>query len=377
MATSVPGIQIGELMPLTARQMDRIAILRAVATDSNAHSSSGYEMLTGFPHPGGKMTDNLPIGPNDRPGLGGIVRRFAGPAHGLPPAVTLPQRIFNNGYIYWPGQDAGFLGREYDPWMLTCEPADEGFHVQELALPADIRPERVDARRALVERLNQSVAVTGPGAARYDTFSRRAFDLLSSAAARRAFDLTQEPALVRDRYGRHKFGQSCLLARRLIEAGVRLVQVNWPREPSEINSSNPAWDTHQKNSERLKTVLMPPMDRAYSALLDDLAERGLLDETLVVWMGEFGRTPKLNPGGGRDHWGHVFSVALAGGGVRGGQVHGASDRLGGYPRDARVEPPDLTATLLHALGISPSCEIHDALHRPFTLSKGSVLRRLF
>src|SRR5262249_25374280 len=163
---------------------------------------------------------------------------------------------------------------------------------------------------------------------RYDNSSQQAMDLLTSGRAREAFDLQREPPRVRDRYGRHKFSQSCLLARRLIEAGVRLVQVNWPREPDEITSSNPAWDTHARNTDGWKNVLMPPMDRASSALLEDLQERGLLEETLVVWMGEFGRTPVINANGGRDHWGRVFSVALAGGGIRGGQVYGASDADG-------------------------------------------------
>src|SRR5262249_5702137 len=156
------------------------------------------------------------------------------------------------------------------------------------------------------------------------------FDLLRSPAARHAFDLEREPAAVRERYGRHRFGQSVLLARRLVEAGARLVQVNWTRDP-DGNDSSPMWDTHQKNAEYLKTKLLPPMDAAYTALLDDLHSRGLLDSTLIVWCGEFGRTPKLNPSGGRDHWGHVFSCALAGAGVRGGFVHGASDRIGGFP----------------------------------------------
>src|SRR5262249_38764217 len=159
-----------------------------------------------------------------------------------------------------------------------------------------------------------------------------------------------------------------LLARRLVEGGVPLVQVNYPREPGDTNSSNPLWDTHQKNTERLKNVLMPNMDRAYSALLEDLAQRGLLEETLVVWMGEVGRTPRINPGGGRDHWGNVYSTALAGGGIRGGQAWGASDKIGGYPRDGRVKPEDLSATIFHCLGIDPHTELHDAQGRVVYLS---------
>ena len=180
---------------------------------------------------------------------------------------------------------------------------------------------------------------------------------------------------MRDRYGRHQFGQSVLLARRLVEAGVSLVRVNWTRIKGALN--NGTWDTHGKNTEALKTALMPRMDQAYSALLEDLEDRGLLNDTLVVWMGEFGRTPKINGAAGRDHWGHVFSVALAGGGVRGGVVHGASDRIGGHPKDGRVLPQDLTATIFHCLGIAPHTEIHDALDRPVPISRGEVIRQIF
>jgi uncharacterized protein (DUF1501 family) len=182
---------------------------------------------------------------------------------------------------------------------------------------------------------------------------------------------------VRDRYGRHKFGQSCLLARRLIEAGVRLVQVNWPREPNDTEVGNPLWDTHQKNAERVRDVLCPQFDSAYAALLTDLHERGLLDETLVVAMGEFGRTPKHNGSGGRDHWGHCFSVALAGGGVRGGQVIGASDRHGGYPADRPQRPQDLAATIFHLLGIDPHGFFDDRSGRLRPLQEGGdVMREL-
>src|SRR5262249_35588238 len=204
---------------------------------------------------------------------------------------------------------------------------------------------------------------------------QQAFDLLRSHKARKAFDLNQEPAPLRDRYGRTRFGQSVLLARRLVEAGVSLVQVNWTRT-AEDKKENPGWDTHTKNAERLRTALMPPMDQAYSALLQDLAERGMLEQTLVIWMGEFGRTPKINRSGGRDHWGHVFSLALSGGGVRGGQVQGASDRIGAQPKEGRVQPQDLTATIFHCLGIDPQTEIRDPLGRPLHITKGEVMRHI-
>ncbi len=190
-----------------------------------------------------------------------------------------------------------------------------------------------------------------------------------------AFDLEREPPAVRDRYGRHQFGQSCLLARRLVEAGVGLVQVNWFRAPEEPSDA-PCWDSHVREGQRLRTALCPPMDQAFSGLLEDLQQRGLLGETLVVCMAEFGRSPRINGAAGRDHWGSVFSTVLAGGGVRGGQVHGASDRQGGQPRDGKVEPQDLTATILHCLGYAAETEIHDSQGRPLPVSRGRVLREI-
>jgi uncharacterized protein (DUF1501 family) len=204
----------------------------------------------------------------------------------------------------------------------------------------------------------------------------RALNLLGSSPARTAFDLEQEAAATRDRYGRTPFGQSVLLARRLIEAGVSLVQVNWYRGPNEP-AANPVWDTHRDETARLKDVLVPPMDQAYSALLEDLSQRGLLDETLVVSMGEFGRSPKLDAAAGRGHWGYVYSAAFAGGGVRGGQVIGSSDKQASQPKDGKVSPADLAATIFHALGHSPDTLYQDRIGRPLPLSRGEVIRGVF
>jgi hypothetical protein len=259
---------------------------------------------------------------------------------------------------------------------LTWDPSAPGFAVPELSWPGDVAPLRYDDRRSLLEQFGRHLDALDrtPAGGRHAAAQRQALDLLRTSAARKAFDLDAEPAAVRDRYGRHKWGQSLLLARRLVEAGVTLVQVNWPREKGDENAGNPLWDTHQKNAERLKTVLMPQMDQAYPALLDDLRQRGLLDTTLVVWVGEFGRTPKINGAGGRDHWGHVFSAALAGGGVRGGQVIGSSDRIGGQPKDGRVEPQDLHATILHCLGVGPERQLRDVEGRVIPAVRGAVIR---
>jgi hypothetical protein len=369
-ATATPGLHVGELMPLTAKLTDRIAVLRAMATDDNAHSSSGYWMLTGTPHAPKNAENAVPGAPNDRPSMAAVIRHLRGDRSSLPGAVRLPEEIWNTGRIVWPGQDAGWLGSAADPWLLTCDPSSSDFRPPDIALPVEISRERFAQRRALQELMNRQFrADDNSRIRRWTGWQEKAIDLLRTDEAQRAFAIDSEPDAVRDSYGRNRFGQSVLLARRLVEAGVSLVQVNWTRGENDENVA-PAWDTHAKNAERLKTALMPPMDQAYSALLKDLAERGLLDETLVVWMGEFGRSPKINAAGGRDHWGHVFSVALAGGGVRGGAVYGSSDRQGGFPLEGRVEPQDLAATVYHCLGLSPETKIHDKFGRPLAISNG-------
>jgi uncharacterized protein (DUF1501 family) len=375
--SSIPGLRVGELMPRVARQAHRCAILRAVSTNDNAHSTSGYWMLTGMPHVP-MQVENTKLGaPNDWPCFGAIVQRLRGNRGPLPAAITIPEHIWNTGRIDWPGQNAGRIGRVHDPWLLTCDPNETQFQVPGLALGGEMPALRIDNRLSLLEQVNSHLdAVDRAGTfARHNTYSRRAFDLLRTSQARQAFDMEREPAAVRDRYGRCRFGQSVLLARRLVEAGATLVQVNWTRDSRDSDLA-PMWDTHVKNSELLKTSLMPRFDPAYSALLEDLAERGMLESTLVACIAEFGRTPKINPAGGRDHWGHVFSVSLAGGGIRAGVVHGASDRLGGHPKDGKVEPQDLTATIFHCLGYSPDMEIHDALGRPIPISRGEVIRQI-
>jgi hypothetical protein len=373
--TNVTGIRVGELMPRTARHLDKVCVLRALSTNDNAHSSSGYWVLTGVPHQPTNTENAKPGAPNDWPCLAALVGHLRPSRGGLPAAITLPEHIWNTGMLAWPGQDAGFLGRSADPWLIHCHPENADFHVPGLGLPPEVPADRLGERLSLLERVNRTLdqAERSSQAARYDTRSRQALDLLRAGRARQAFDLEREPAGVRDRYGRNRWGQSVLLARRLVEAGVSLVQVNWTRMPADTDDS-PAWDTHARNALRLRNNLMPPMDLAYSALLEDLEARGLLSETLVVWVGEFGRSPRINPAGGRDHWGHVFSAALAGGGVRGGQVLGASDRQGGQPRDGRVQPQDLAATVFHCLGYPPHTQVRDALGRPLAISRGEVIR---
>jgi hypothetical protein len=376
-ATTVPGLSVSELLPRTALVADKLCILRAVSTGDNAHSSSGDYMLTGRPHQPMNFENANPGPPNDAPSLGAVLGRITKAGGALPPAVTLPHRIFNTDGSVWPGQDAGFLGRASDPWLLNARLSLAGDTIQEIRLPADIDQGRLGRRRHLLDDLQRRLDALdhGPSFGTFDEQARQAFDLLGSSQARRAFRLEEEPQANRDRYGETPFGRGVLLARRLVEAGVRLVQVNWYRGPDEP-PANPCWDSHAQESARLKEVLGPPTDRAYSALLEDLDRRGLLEETLVVCLAEFGRTPRLDGNGGRNHWGSVFSVTLAGGGVRGGQVYGSSDRIGAYPAEGRVRPEDLSATIFHCLGYSPGTEYHDPLGRPHPISRGEILHAI-
>ncbi len=375
-SSSVPGLQVCELMPRIASLAHRFAVLRAVTTGDSAHSSSGYYMLTGRPHQPTNQENARPGAPNDWPCMGAIVRHLRGDRAGLPASIAIPEHIWNTGNIPWPGQDAGWLGRTADPWLLPCEPTQRDFRIPSLTLPEELPPLRFDERKSLLKQVNRHLdsadaSVLAPG---YDLRMQQAFNLLRSRQARLAFDLQNEAPRMRDRYGWHRFGQSCLLARRLVEAGVSLVQINWTRIKNVENDGT--WDTHAKNADTLKNPLMPMMDQAVAALLEDLHDRGLLEETLVVWLGEFGRTPKINGAGGRDHWGNVFSMAMAGGGIRGGVVFGASDRIAAYPKDGRVTPPDLHATIHHCLGIRPETEIRDNLGRPVPISRGDVIQQI-
>jgi hypothetical protein len=334
-------------------------------------------MMTGRPHSPMNFENANPGPPNDSPNIGSAVASASIQRGELPRAVRLPNHIWNTDGSIWPGQTAGFLGSGVDPWLLRCEPAAKNFNIPEFTLPIEAPESRLTNRRSLLKQLNERFASLEQSGRldHYESQTQRAFRLLSSPEARGAFDLAAEPDSLRDRYGRTQIGQSCLLARRLIEADVRLVQVNWFRGPDEPSDA-PCWDSHVGETKRLKEVLVPPTDDAFSSLLADLAERGLLDETLVVCLAEFGRTPRFNPKAGRDHWGSVFSIALAGGGVRGGIVHGASDKLGAYPQDGLVKPEDITATILHCLGIDPLTEVHDSQGRPFPLSPGQVLHAI-
>jgi hypothetical protein len=375
--SNVPGLHLCETLPHTARVADRLAVIRSMTTDINAHSTSGAFMLTGYlPQ---TKAENVPAGPQDWPSMASVVGALKPSERSPLSSVVLPETIANDGNIVWPGQNGGFMGAPWHPMMMKCDPTAQPMHIEGLSLADGMTTLRLAERFDLLQQLDGHFrAGTQSGAvAELGHMHQKAFDLLHSEASRNAFQLERESDTLRDNYGRHKFGQSVLLARRLVEAGTRLVQVNWPREgPAEVAGS-PLWDTHRDNAGRVRDVLCPQFDRTFATLIADLQSRGLLDETLVVVMGEFGRSPRINAAGGRDHWGSCFSVALAGAGIGGGQIIGASDRLGAVPDSRPVRPPDLAATIFHLLGLDPASEFMDPVGRPRLLTDSGVpLREL-
>jgi hypothetical protein len=363
-ATNVPGIQVSEQLPLVAKHADKLAVIRSVSFDQTvgSHGGSVYLTLTGG-HVNPRVGDRDDVKPSseDFPNFGSVMAALRPTTNGLPPFVWLLD-MYRTTFA---GEGAGFLGKKYEPFRILQDPSRPNFRVPSLSPLTDVPLERLGGRRGLLDQLHrEAVPLLTTTASPHYT---RAFDLLLSAEAKKAFDLGAEADAVRDRYGRHKFGQGVLLARRLIEQGVPLVSVFWNGE--EVSQG---WDLHYESYSKLRK-LMPPLDRAWSALLEDLQERGLLDDTLVVWMGEFGRAPQIEEKGGRGHWGRCYSVVFAGGGIRGGQVYGRSDRQAAYPIENRVGPADVVTTLYHALGISTTTELHDQFGRPLRLCHGSVI----
>jgi hypothetical protein len=371
--TNVPGIRICEHLPLLARRADRYAIVRSLTHTGVNHGTSAYHVLTGHVHssPG---TLRHPA-PTDMPSVGCAVSRFGRQARELPAYVALPSVLHDGDGGEVPGQGPGVLGGRYAPFLVAGDVTRPDFSIETLTLPGDLGGGRLRGRIGLQNALDRTgERLAGIAARDVDANYERAFRLLQSPKARRAFNLAAEPTAVRERYGIHPFGQSCLLARRLVEAGVPLITVYW--NAPHIDDQN-HWDTHKDSFNRLKYHLLPPFDRGMTALLDDLETRGLLGETLVTWMGEFGRTPKLNKAGGRDHWGFCQSALLAGAGVRGGQVYGSSDASAAYAAELPVSPDDVAATVFHSLGIRLDHEMHDSQGRPLPLCKGKPVAGLF
>ncbi len=380
-STNVPGIHICEHLPQLAQRTDQLAIIRSMTHTDVNHLTSTHYLLTGQAPP---PVDDLR---KDWPHMGAVLSRL-GRGHGpLPPFVSMRPKLENTVPRFVEqshGQFAGWLGPTWDPLTIDADPSKPGYRVGDFQLQDGITPNRLDDRQSLLQqvesRLDQLEKVGSLGS--MSQHYSRAFDLLASAVGRSAFDLTEESDELRDRYGRNPHGQSVLQARRLIERGVPLVTAFWPNDG--IKNVSVYWDTHSRNFIDHRDRLMPPADQAFSALLDDLKDRGLLDETLVIWTGEFGRTPKIGQRNsdagagrdGRDHWPNCFTSVLAGGGVRRGQVYGSSDRHAAYPASNAVNPVHLAATAYHLLGVPDGLELRDNLNRPFVVCPGRPISDL-
>jgi len=375
--TTIPGFQVGEIMPRIARVCDRLSVVRSMNHKTANHNPGVYLAITGRT----SVRDQVQVGasPDDWPHYGAVLAKFAPGSREMPVAVQLPHYAFDQVYRC-PGQTGGFLGSAYDPLVVASDPSRSDFRISELDLV--VTSDQLADRRRLLASMNHCADEAERSAAfgQWSAFHDRAFALLTSSRARQAFDLAQEPDYVRDEYGRHKTGQSLLLARRLVEAGVRFVTV--------FSGSNPGdgWDTHSDNFNRLKNQLMPSEDQGFAALIEDLDRRGLLADTLVIWSGEFGRKPHIgrpNPAvnnigpGGRDHWPQCYSLVLAGAGVKRGCVYSDSDRIGEYPASNPHSPGDMAATIFWALGLDPHAPIHDVVGRPFKLADGEPIKGLF
>jgi hypothetical protein len=373
-ATTVPGLQFSEHLPKLAQHAHRSTIVRSMHHSvNNAHAMAVYTSLTG--HDRGDGTVAVGTSSVDYPALGSVLGMVRPPQQAIVPHVCLPYITKEGaGGPPQPGFFGGMLGRAYDPLFVLKDPNSPDFAVPELTLLADVSVERLSARQALFNSIDERFE-RGPGRSAYDGmdgFRRRALNLLTSERTQRALRIGDETPAVRESYGRNIYGQSVLLARRLIEAGTRMVTISWAPD------ANATWDTHGSNFKKLKNTLLPQFDAAASSLVADLDQRGLLDRTLVAVLGDFGRTPKINAAdGGRDHWNYCYSLMLIGGGIKGGFVYGASDKIGAFPARDPLVPGDIISTIYHLLGIPHDRELRDQLDRPHRLvAAGNVVPSL-
>jgi hypothetical protein len=386
--TKVPGIQLSETMPMLAEAIDKCTLIRSMSYTPEGlfnHTAAIYQMLTGYPpdkvSPSGQLE---PPSPADFPTAGSHIAKMKPPTEPVLPFVELP-RTLQESNVIGKGGAAGFLGKAYDPYRMYQDP-NKPIQLDDLTLRRETPPDRLRDRFTLLKGINGSMPELEKALKPYalDEYYTKAFDLVLSGRARDAFDLTKEPDQVRERYGRTTFGQAVLMGRRLIEAGTRFVQVNWPA----VANGNPevdSWDTHAANFKPLRNIHCPNLDRGLSALLEDMHQRGLLKETLVVAVGEFGRSPRLgvstsgntNAPDGRDHWPYCYTAVIAGAGIPGGKLYGASDATGSSPKENPVHPTDLLATVYYTLGIDPAMEIRNHLDQPRELVKGNPLTGLW
>lgn len=369
-ASSLPGVPVCEHLPRFSREISKCTLVRSVHHNQVAHAPAVYTALTG-------IRSNIRAGivgakPTDHPAIGSVVGHIRPPTSQVTPYVLLPHLTAEGaGGPPQPGFLGGWLGKSHDPFLVLA--AGANLNLPSLSPGADMSTGRMQDRGRLLAELNQTGVPVHAGLARdMARFQERACDLLTSSTAQRAFRLDQEPARLRDAYGRNIYGQSMLLARRLVEAGTRLTCVSWAPD------ANSTWDTHGNNFNKLKNELLPPFDASFSSLLTDLSDRGLLERTLVVVMGEIGRTPTINNNAGRDHWEFCYTVLMAGGGVKPGFVYGSSDRRGAYPSNCPVTASDIVATIYHALGIPADLDIRDRQDRPMLLNpEGTPIRDIF
>jgi hypothetical protein len=380
-STNVPGIQICEHFPLLARRADKLCQVRSMTHDNGDHTLSTHYLLTGEPPP--RDLEKRAQWPH----LGAVLSALGRGRGPLPPFISMRPKLPNDVPRFVEesqGQFGGWLGPLHDPLTIDADPSLPNYGVGELTLQPELSVERLEHRRELLATLDRRLDGFSSQFAALDLNYRRAFELLTSAGTQRgAFNLDEEPQAVRERYGLNPHGQSVLQARRLVERGVPLVTVFWPNDG--IKNVSVYWDTHSKNFIDLKTRLMPVADQAFAALLDDLKERGMLDETLVIWTGEFGRTPRVGQrssdagagADGRDHWAGCFTSVLAGGGVKGGYVYGKSDAQAAYPAENPVAPRDLIASVYHLLGVPEEQVLADAGGRPHFVRPGKAITELF
>lgn len=355
--TNVPGIEISEIFPRMARHADKWSLVRTLHHTAAAVHDTGHQMM---------QTGRLFQGGLNHPHMGSVLGKLRGPNGDVPPHVLLPRPIGNTGGNMPHGQDAGFLGKAHDPFVLNADPSEPNFEVPDMLPPDYISSVRVDRRRKWRDMIDDSVRhfETVPDAKLLDTTFQQAYTLMSSEKARAAFDLTQESDDTRKRYGQNRFGQSCLMAKRLIEAGVRFVTVNM----FETVFDEITWDIHGSSPfspiECYSNLVGPMFDNGFTSLVEDLSQTGMLDNTMIVATGEFGRTPKINPAGGRDHWPACWPVVLAGGGIQGSRIVGESDEIGGAPKSRPTTPGEIAATVYHSLGIDLETQLPGPQNRP-------------
>jgi len=386
--TNVPGIWLSEVMPLLAKQMDKATLIRSVSYTPAGlfnHTAAIYQMMTGYTpdrvSPSGQLE---PPAPNDFPHAGCQITRIKPPEVPMLPFVMLPRPLQESNVI-GKGGTAGFLGPAFDPYYFYQDPNGE-IKLDDLTLRKDVSKERLQRRGSLLQKVNDAMPEIEKAVENYalDSYYQKAFDLILSGRARDAFDLSKEDDKMRDRYGRHTFGQGCLMARRLIEAGTKFVQMNWPS----VANGDPlttAWDTHAANFGPLRNLHCPKLDSGVSTLLEDLDQRGLLKETLVIAIGEFGRSPRLgvstsgngNAPDGRDHWPYCYTALIAGGGIKRGALYGKSDATGSSPAENPVHPTQILATVYHALGIDPHTIVYNHLNQPRELVQSEPIPALF